>query len=132
MSEIHEGGCYCKAFRYKFTAKPSRKVQCFCRDCQYFYGGGSQTLVTIDESSFELSGKTSQFELKANSGNTVTKYFCKSCFTPVYSKVTEIPGEVFIQVGTLDNPSRFAPKASLWTKSAPDWACINDDLPKFY
>ena len=35
-----------------------------------------------------------------------------------------------IRAGTLDDPDLAAPTATIWTKSAPKWACFNPALPK--
>ncbi len=34
-----EGGCYCKAVRYRADGDPILKAQCHCRECQYITGG---------------------------------------------------------------------------------------------
>jgi len=132
MSGKINGSCYCKNVKFTFDEKPRRRIQCFCRDCQYFYGGSSQVLFSISDETFECLGETDEYSLSAESGNTVTKYFCKTCHSPVFSKITEIAGQIFIPVGTLDNPSLVPPKATVWPNSAPDWAQINPDLLKFH
>ena len=133
MTEIITGGCYCGATRYQFTDRPKIRAQCYCRDCQYFYAGGPQTLIIVNQATFSLTqGTTRTFTLKSEAGNKVIKHFCNTCFTPIYSEIVEPPDSLVISAGSLDDPNAFPPKSSIWTKSAPNWAAINPDLPKFH
>jgi hypothetical protein len=36
-----------------------------------------------------------------------------------------------VAVGSLDDPSVFKPRASIWTSSAQPWSHIDPTLPKF-
>ena len=42
-----EGGCYCKAVRYKADGDPMFKGQCHCRECQYTSGGAPNVVMEI-------------------------------------------------------------------------------------
>jgi hypothetical protein len=37
---------------------------------------------------------------------------------------------VFVRAGTLDDPEIARPSLTIWTASAPSWACIDERLPK--
>jgi hypothetical protein len=77
-------------------------------------------------------GKTTRFSTEADSGNTVIKEFCSTCGTPLFSHVEMFPDSVAINMGALEDPSRFPPKSSNWTRSAPAWAQFNPDLKQIY
>ena len=38
---------------------------------------------------------------------------------------------VALKAGSLDDPSHFKPMMQVFMKSAPPWAPVRDDLPKF-
>ena len=40
-----EGGCRCRAIRYRVTAEPMFAFHGNCRDCQYASGGAGSTVV---------------------------------------------------------------------------------------
>ena len=124
-----QGGCFCGHIRYELTTKPKIKAQCFCRDCQYFYGGGMQAFFMAEQDGFSLlSGEFSTFSHAASSGATVVRHYCKICSTPVFNKIGERPSELAVSIGTLDDPSAIVPRAAIWTESAPDWAHIDPKL----
>ena len=124
-----QGGCFCGEIRYQITAKPKIGAQCFCRDCQYFFGGGPQAFIMVPVAGFVLTkGELKTFKHRAASGNTITRHSCAICATPVFNRVDERSEDIAVSIGTLDNPSQFAPRAAIWTGSAPDWAHIDPDL----
>ena len=77
-----------------------------------------------------MSGPLSDYVCQADSGATMHRRFCSQCGTQVFSEAEERPTLTFIRAGTLDDPDLVAPTATIWTKSAPKWACFNPALPK--
>jgi hypothetical protein len=37
---------------------------------------------------------------------------------------------IFVRVGTFDDPNLANPAMTIWTSSAPGWACIDEKLPR--
>jgi hypothetical protein len=37
---------------------------------------------------------------------------------------------IFVRVGTFDDPDLANPAMTIWTSSAPRWACIDAELPR--
>jgi hypothetical protein len=37
---------------------------------------------------------------------------------------------IIARAGSLDDPNRVVPKMTIWTASAPRWACFDDSLPR--
>jgi hypothetical protein len=56
--------------------------------------------------------------------------FCPKCGTPMFSEAEARPTLIFVRAGTLDDPEVAEPAMTIWTSSAPSWACINADLPR--
>jgi hypothetical protein len=55
--------------------------------------------------------------------------FCPKCGTPLFSEAEARPHLIFVRVGTFDDPNLATPAMTIWTSSAPNWACIDDTLP---
>ena len=126
-----EGGCRCGAVRYRCTAQPAFVVHCYCRDCQYASGGASSTGAIVMADSLTIDGRPASFSSQADSGTTVTRQFCAKCGSPVFASNAAAPTVVAIKAATLDDPSWLEPSANIWVGSAPRWAHIGDDLPRF-
>jgi hypothetical protein len=128
---IIEGGCLCRAVRYRITAEPIVTRVCWCRLCQYL-GAGSATVNTC----FKREAVTIEGELRdcrsiADSGNIMHRRFCPECGTHLFSEAEARPHLIFIRAGSLDTPEIAKPSVTIWTSQAPSWASIDQSLPQF-
>ena len=124
------GGCLCKAVRYTIRAAPVVTRTCWCRVCQYI-GAGSATVNTCFPSeALEVTGELRDYRMIADSGNVSHRRFCPACGTHLFSASEARPHLVFVRAGTLDDPEIARPALTIWTESAPSWACIDETLPK--
>lgn len=78
----------------------------------------------------DVQGSVTWFESIADSGNQMTRGFCPTCGTPLFSKAQSRPHLVFIRAGALDDPDLMPPQMSIWTAEAPEWACFDPDIPQ--
>ena len=124
------GGCRCGAVRYTATAEPLATRTCWCRDCQYVAAGSATVNMVFRSETVTLSGPLTAYESTADSGSRMTRRFCARCGTPVTSAAASRPHLVILRAGTLDEPARVRPSMTIWTDSAPPWACIDERLPK--
>jgi hypothetical protein len=125
------GGCYCGAVRYEITGEAQVSLQCHCRECQYISGGNPAALMIFPLESFQLtSGEMKQFR-RSDLERPVTRYFCENCGTGVGSETPSRPGSIVIKVGTLDDPSIFAPAVAIFTCDKQDYHHIPEGIPAF-
>ncbi|HEY4265639.1 MAG TPA: GFA family protein [Micropepsaceae bacterium] len=123
------GGCLCKAVRYTITAEPIVTRICWCRECQYWGAGSSTVNVCFPSNTVSVGGALSDYTSTAASGSPMRRRFCAKCGTQVFSGADTRPHLTFVRAGTLDDREIAKPVMTIWTASAPSWACINDDIP---
>jgi hypothetical protein len=85
--------------------------------------------VGFHSSGLDLSGAVTWHESNADSGNRMSRGFCAACGTPLFSTAQARPQVIFVRAGSLDDPNLMAPVANIWTAEAPQWACLNSELP---
>ena len=124
------GGCLCKQVRYRITAAPIVTRFCWCRVCQYLGAGNATVNVCFPSSAITIEGEMKDYRSVADSGNAMHRRFCPSCGTSLFSEAEIRPHLIFVRAGTLDDPEVAKPAATIWTSSAPTWACIDESLPK--
>jgi hypothetical protein len=125
------GGCLCGQLRFEIAAeKPNTARICWCRDCQYFGAGTGTANAVFDKAGMKVTGERTAFTSQADSGATMRRCFCPKCGTPVFSEAEPRPTIIIVRAGALDDPEIGKPIGTIWTKSAPSWACIDEDLPK--
>jgi hypothetical protein len=123
------GGCLCKAVRYTIAAEPVVTRICWCRECQYWGSGSSTVNVCFPSAAVSVEGALSDYTSLAASGSPMRRRFCPKCGTNVFSGADTRPHLTFVRAGTLDDPEIAKPAMTIWTASAPSWACIHDHIP---
>ncbi len=123
------GGCLCGAVRYRVMAAPIVTRACWCRVCQYLGAGSATVNACFPTSAMQVQGQTQDYRSVADSGNVMHRRFCPKCGTALFSEAEARPHLVFVRVGTLDDPEIARPAATIWTSSAPTWACIDASIP---
>jgi hypothetical protein len=125
------GGCLCRAVRYEIKADaPLGARYCWCRVCQYLGAGTGAVSTVFRAEDVAVSGPLADYMCQADSGSTMHRRFCAQCGTPVFSAADERPDVILVRAGTLDDPNLAKPAATIWTKSAPAWACFDPNLPQ--
>ena len=124
------GGCLCGAVRYTAASDPVVTRVCWCRDCQFLGAGSATVNVVFPAAAVTISGPLRDYTSVADSGNRMHRQFCEACGTPVTSASEARPHLLILRAGTLDDREVAQPSLTIWTDSAPSWACMNDELPR--
>jgi hypothetical protein len=124
------GGCLCKSVRYRVAAPPIVTRTCWCRLCQYLGAGSATVNACFPKEALVVVGELRDYRSIADSGNVMHRRFCPNCGTHLFSEAEARPHLVFVRVGTLDDPEIARPGATIWTRAAPSWACIDERIPR--
>jgi hypothetical protein len=128
-----EGGCDCRALRYRLTRAPLIVHACHCRDCRRLTGSAYAFNAWIEKEFVELlSGTPVRYARKGGSGTGHDVYFCGSCGTTIYSDYLRPPGSYWwVRVGTLDDPDLLAPDVHIFTRSQHRSVVLPEGVPAF-
>ena len=124
------GGCLCGAVRYVVSAGPIATRICWCHDCQHLAAGSGTVNVVFPTAAVTITGPLRDYASLADSGTRMHRKFCENCGTPVTSQAESRPHLLILRAGTLDDPEIARPATTIWTDSAPTWACIDASLPR--
>jgi hypothetical protein len=131
MNKPYTGGCACGAIRYEITGEPVASVECQCRDCTYESGTGHASHLVFQRLGVTLSGKASEWDKVADSGNIKTRGFCPTCGSPVYGTFAAMPDIFAVRAASLDDPSRYKPQIITYRVRGHAWDNIDSSLPAF-
>jgi hypothetical protein len=120
------GGCLCGAIRYTISAPITALRACHCRNCQRSSGSGGTVNAVVPEDAFRITqGETRRYDDSATqSGRTLSRHFCPTCGSPIYSHRNPRVGFVVVRAGSLDDSSGLKIAAHIWTASARPWSHI--------
>jgi len=128
--ENYHGGCLCGKVRYEIRGGIRSIVMCHCSICRKAQGSAFATngIVNADEFVF-VSGEDNLTGYESSPGQT--KYFCKTCGSPIISKNIKRSGQVRVRLGTIESDIRERPEAHIFVGSKANWEEICGELPQF-
>ena len=126
------GGCLCGQVRYEAMTAPLMSGVCHCKNCQKQAGTAFSTLAAFQRSDVDFIGELKLYvDSDTDTGNTVNRYFCGQCGSPIYSEVPGQPGMAFIKAGTLDDTDDFVAMFHCWCSKKQNWVELAPDVPAF-
>ena len=133
MQEIHEGGCLCKAVRYRVRNKPARTSACHCTACQRRTGSAFGLGAYFREEDVEITGGAlKSYEHRSDETRRWLRFqFCPECGTRVTWTAEALPGLRAIGVGTLDDPKWIKVERFGWMRSAHPWMRAPEGVEAF-
>lgn len=106
---------------------PARAMMlCTCTECQKVTGAGHSGVAIFNRADVEISGPLTAFARKADSGATLTRYFCPTCGTPVYAETSRWTGAILLPPGFFGGGGWFAPKQVIFHRSHLEWDVLPD------
>ena len=132
-----EGGCDCRAVRYRMETAPLFVHCCQCRWCQRESGAAFALNAMIESDRVvELGLPPELVDTPSESGSGQRIARCPTCRLAVWSHYAGAgPLLKFIRVGTLDNPDLLPPDIHIYTASRQPWVVLpagTPAVPEYY
>ena len=126
-----EGGCDCKAVRYRMETGPLFVHCCHCRWCQRESGASFALNAMIEADRVTELGQPPELvstPSASGSGQLIAR--CPHCRVAVWSNYSGAgPVVKFVRVGTLDNPDLLPPNIRIFTASKQPWVVLPEGVP---
>ncbi|MDH3588309.1 MAG: GFA family protein [Gammaproteobacteria bacterium] len=128
-----EGGCDCRAVRYRLRSKPMFVHCCHCRWCQRETGASFALNALIEADQVELlEGEPEIIDTPTHSGKGQQILRCPVCRIALWSHYAGGGTDIsFIRVGTLDNPDAVPPDVHIFARSKQPWVVLPSETPAF-
>jgi hypothetical protein len=136
-AETFEGGCTCRAVRYRLTSRPLFVHCCHCRWCQRETGSAFALNAMIEADRVVLTaGAPERIQTPTLSGKGQGISRCPTCRVALWSNYAGAGEAIrFVRVGTLDEPDRLPPDIHIFTASKQPWVVIPPGaraVPEYY
>jgi hypothetical protein len=127
---MYTGGCLCGSVRFTIHGPIRNIVYCHCSRCRKAQGSAFATNGIVRADAFTLlSGAELLTGYESSPGQT--KYFCKTCGSPLLSRTESPPEQARVRLGTIDSDIVERPTAHIFASSKANWEEISDDLPQY-
>jgi hypothetical protein len=120
------GGCLCGDIRYEASAVPEDNGYCHCRMCQRASGAPAQCYAGFPIAAFAYVAGEPVVYVSSDIGE---RRFCARCGSSIEFRERLSPARVYVNAGTLDDPSVAPPAKHIWTASRVPWFALAGGLP---
>jgi hypothetical protein len=134
-----EGGCTCRAVRYRMNSAPLIVHCCHCRWCQRESGSAFALNAMIEADRVDIlqgGHDIEEVDTPSASGRGQHVARCRTCRVALWSHYAGGGRAVsFVRVGTLDDPDRLPPDIHIFTASKQPWVCLPPGakaVPEYY
>jgi hypothetical protein len=128
-----DGGCTCRAVRYRMRGAPMFVHCCHCRWCQRETGSAFVLNAMIEADRVTLlTGEPEVVLTPTLSGKGQKIARCPVCRVALWSNYAGAGDAIrFVRIGTLDEPDRWPPDVHIYTESKQPWVVLPPDTPSF-
>jgi hypothetical protein len=126
-----EGGCDCRAIRYRMETEPLFVHCCHCRWCQRETGASFALNAMIETARVTLLAGTPELvDTPSASGKGQKIARCPTCRIAVWSLYAGAGTAVaFVRVGTLDDPDALPPDVHIFISTKQPWVVLPPGVP---
>ena len=123
-----KGQCHCGAVRYEMPAETIHRAICHCSDCRRHSGAPMVAWGLVARDQLKVEGETQDYA----SSEHGRRHFCPRCGTGLfYTSETVFPGQVDVQIATLDDPDAIVPEAQIQLADRIGWMERLDEMATF-
>lgn len=127
---MYHGRCLCGAIKFKITGEIQNIVCCHCSECRRVQGSAFATNANVNNEDFQLiSGQDNLSEYQNTP--TKSKFFCKTCGSPIYAKFKDIPNKTRIRLGLIEEDISEKITGHIFVTSKANWETIPEDAPHY-
>ena len=128
--ETLEGGCGCRAVRYRLRSRPMFVNCCHCRWCQRESGAAFAINAMIESDRVDLlAGSVDLVDTPSCSGQGQLIARCPTCRIALWSHYGGRTQVSFVRVGSLDDPDAFPPDVHIFTTTKQPWVLLPAGVP---
>lgn len=128
---VLDGGCSCRAVRYRLHGRPLFVNCCHCSWCQRESGSAFAVNAMIESERVTLlDGAPELVNTPSASGKGQRVARCPACRVAVWSHYAGSGDALkFVRVGTLDEPAALPPDIHIFTTTRQPWVVLPPDVP---
>ena len=125
------GECLCGAVSFEADGEVPVMANCHCTACRQSTGSAFATLMFMRQDNVKVTGTPKTYQHKSDAGSVMTKSFCDTCGTPLFTQNSAREGMLGLRAGLIKEHEEFAPKVNVYVSSKMKATLLDDALPAF-
>lgn len=123
-----KGQCHCGAVKYEMSENTIYRAICHCGDCRRHAGAPMVAWGLVQKEDLKVDGETKEYA----SSEHGRRLFCPNCGTSLfYANEAIFPGQIDVQIATLDDPAAMAPQLQVQVAERIAWVTGLNSVPEF-
>ena len=119
---MQKGHCLCGSVQYEFDeTQVGMALHCHCKDCHRVTGSGKATRIMFPRHAVKIEGEYKTYASLGIEASHVNRGFCPICGSQMFTFVDELPGQMFIKAGGMEDTSWLSVDTTCWTSTAREW-----------
>ncbi len=115
-----KASCLCGTVQFQFPQAVGDFVYCHCRSCRKSTGSAFGANISVPVEGFELSSGAENIGVFESSPGK-HRHFCKTCASPLFTKVGDSPAYLRVRLGSLDTTFSQKPVAHIFVDDSAAW-----------
>ena len=127
---MYQGQCSCGAVEINILGEIDAIIHCHCSRCRKSSGTAYATNGFINANELDIvkgENNLSSYSVKPGS----SRYFCRTCGSPVYSANAQDPSRYRLRLGILDSDITERPISHNFVSSKANWEDLDAGLPRY-
>jgi len=126
---MYHGKCLCGKVEYRVNQEIENIIVCHCSECRKVQGSAFAVIGGVKNVNFEfISGSDNLTEFVENDNKS--RFFCKSCGSPVFAKLKNTPDYTRLRLGLIQEDIKEKIDKHIFTDSKANWDTICDNIPQ--
>lgn len=125
-----KGSCHCKKVEFEINEQELSVRYCYCETCRKLSGADYSSVARVNRGKFNITqGEKSLVVYESRPGKQ--RYYCESCFSPVYVTTNTEPSFLRVRLGLLNGEPKVMVTGHMWVSEKPSWRTVEDTLPVY-
>ncbi len=125
MTDVLAGGCLCGRCRWRATGPVLHRVHCHCSLCRKGSGAVEVPWITVERRHFAWTGEPPALYRSSAKGE---RSFCPRCGSKLTFSHDDLPDDVDVAVGSLDDAGAGYPLSQIHGESRIAWLSVDPHL----
>ena len=128
----HIASCSCGGLTVTCRSEPLRVSVCHCLECQKRTGSAFSVNARFAAEAVEISGASSTYTRRGDSGKNLTFHFCPACGSTLHWTLEDLPGMVAVAVGAFADPAFPPPHVSVYEDRKHGWVKLPQSVTEHH